>query len=80
MVNFVCTIIYIYFFYLLYTFQKKRAHDIYEPRRVPKKPWSKAEVAAVMHFEDHICDGKLTTRNEAGRKLCFSTKNSTKYT
>lgn len=47
------------------TFQKKRAHDIYEPRRVPKKPWSKAEGAAVMHFGDHICDGKLATKNES---------------
>lgn len=82
--NFVCAIIYI-FFLPLYTFQKKRAHDIYEPGRVPKKPWCKAEVAAVMHFGDHICDGKLATKKwkqslKAGRKLCVSKKNSTKYT
>ncbi|XP_031170341.1 uncharacterized protein LOC116060748 [Sander lucioperca] len=34
-------------------------------RRVAKKVWSKAEVAAVMrHFKDHISRGKLATKTE----------------
>ena len=37
----------------------------HESRRVPKKVWSKAEVAAVMqHFRCHICKGKLATKNK----------------
>jgi len=34
-------------------------------RRVPKRAWSKAEIAAVMrHFKDHIKKGKLATKTE----------------
>ncbi|MED6252725.1 hypothetical protein ATANTOWER_015997 [Ataeniobius toweri] len=34
-------------------------------RRQPKKPWSRAEVSAVMrHFKAHISKGKLATKNE----------------
>lgn len=33
--------------------------------RVIKKPWSKAEVTAVMrHFRDYISKGQLATKNE----------------
>ncbi|XP_028254294.1 uncharacterized protein LOC114429882, partial [Parambassis ranga] len=36
-----------------------------EVRRAPKKPWSKAEVNAVMrHFKDHISKGQLATKTE----------------
>ncbi|XP_034542860.1 uncharacterized protein LOC117815322 isoform X2 [Notolabrus celidotus] len=36
-----------------------------EARRVLKKTWSKAEVAAVMrHFHDHVREGKLATKDE----------------
>ncbi|XP_054863090.1 uncharacterized protein LOC118469983 [Amphiprion ocellaris] len=36
-----------------------------DSRRVSKRMWSKAEVAAVMrHFRDHISKGKLATKNE----------------
>lgn len=36
-----------------------------EVRRAPKKPWSKAEVNAVMrHFKDHISKGQLVTKTE----------------
>ncbi|KAI3351331.1 hypothetical protein L3Q82_005874 [Scortum barcoo] len=42
----------------------------HESRRVPKKAWSKAEVAAVMrHFRNHISKGKLATKNECGHFL-----------
>ncbi|XP_043978900.1 uncharacterized protein LOC122834482 isoform X2 [Gambusia affinis] len=35
------------------------------PRRQPKKPWSSAEISAVMrHFKAHIGKGKLATKNE----------------
>lgn len=37
----------------------------HESRRLPKKPWSKAEVAAVMrYFREHISKGKLATKNQ----------------
>ncbi|XP_029984762.1 uncharacterized protein LOC115415361 isoform X2 [Sphaeramia orbicularis] len=37
-------------------------------RRVPKKVWLKAEVAAVLrHFRDHIQKGKLATKNECSK-------------
>ncbi|XP_029983235.1 uncharacterized protein LOC115414162 isoform X1 [Sphaeramia orbicularis] len=37
-------------------------------RRVPKKVWLKAEVAAVLrHFRDHIQKGKLATKNECSQ-------------
>ncbi|XP_029949996.1 uncharacterized protein LOC115390320 isoform X2 [Salarias fasciatus] len=36
-----------------------------DSRRITKRTWSKAEVAAVMrHFRDHISKGKLATKNE----------------
>ncbi|XP_029964810.1 uncharacterized protein LOC115400888 [Salarias fasciatus] len=36
-----------------------------EARRLPKKMWSKAEVAAVMrHFGEHITEGKLASKPE----------------
>ncbi|XP_044059312.1 uncharacterized protein LOC122879369 [Siniperca chuatsi] len=44
----------------------KDAGQEHGSRRVPKKVWSKAEVAAVMrHFRAHICKGKLATKTNA---------------
>ncbi|XP_078100325.1 uncharacterized protein LOC144513205 isoform X3 [Sander vitreus] len=41
------------------------ADEEHGSRRVAKKVWSKAEVAAVMrHFKDHISRGKLATKTE----------------
>lgn len=57
----VCVIFIFYFAY----FPGKNAGEDHGSRRVTKKVWSKAEVAAVMrHFRDHICKGKLATKNE----------------
>lgn len=43
----------------------KKASLECEARRLPKKIWSKAEVAAVMrHFGDHITKGKLASKPE----------------
>ncbi|XP_059184663.1 uncharacterized protein LOC131967738 isoform X2 [Centropristis striata] len=45
--------------------ERQDAGQDHESRRVPKKVWSKPEVAAVMrHFRGHICKGKLATKNE----------------
>lgn len=53
------------FFYFAYLPGKDACED--QRRRVPKKVWSKAEVAAVLrHFKDHIQRGKLATKNECG--------------
>lgn len=52
------------FFYFAYL-PGKDAGQEHGSRRMPKKVWSNAEIAAVMrHFRDHICKGKLATKNE----------------
>ncbi|KAK7129705.1 hypothetical protein R3I93_019372 [Phoxinus phoxinus] len=54
------------------------ADEEHGSRRVAKKVWSKAEVAAVMrHFKGHISRGKLATKT--GGRPRVSTKNSAKY-
>lgn len=53
----------------LYFPEKGRGHNIeQDSRRHTKRPWSKAEVAAVMrHFKTHVCKGKLATKNECSQ-------------
>lgn len=55
----------VFFFFYFVCLPGQDAGQDHESRRVPKKVWSKAEVAAVMrHFRGHVCKGKLATKNE----------------
>ena len=58
----------IYILFLFAYLPGNYADEEHGSRRVAKKVWSKAEVAAVMrHFKGHISRGKLATKTECSR-------------